>query len=161
MSVTATIVVGWVLGAQNGCEIQNQSGCIRTACIICARTPQNTGVSSSLNVLVQIGLHLNPNSLRHMQTCVSLSSHASTYFSVVCTHSFRGIVTQLRVWQLESREKNAGSKLKRATSACCLLLLSPAELEGKVLGDGGGHANGLPFAVCTKGREGRDGKVPQ
>ena len=49
------------------------------------------------------------------------------------------------------KKTREAKQIKSATSACCLLLLSPAEIRGKALGDGGGHAelmstSGLPCA---------------
>ena len=134
----------------------NQSRYIRTACIICTRTPQHTGVSSNLNVLVQIGLYLNP---RFAETYANLCEYVHLTHSLVfrCLHTqHQRNCTQLHEWLIETNRH--GKQIKSATSACCLLRLPPAELEGKALGDGGGHAvlqERKWLAVCTKGRDGR------
>ena len=150
-----------MLGAQNGCEIQKPIWIHSHCVIIPTLTPQHTGMSSSLNVLVQIGLYLNP---RFAETYANLCEYGHLthihFFSVVSTHSIRGIVRSFTsvLWEKKRRE---AKQIKTATPACCLLLLSPAELEG---GRRGGMVVGVQYyeaqvACRLHGGQGRQGST--
>ena len=66
-----------------------------------------------------------------------------------CLHTqLQRYCTQLHAWLV--KEEKRVKQIKTATSACCLLLLSPAENEAESVGDGGGHAVLKVLMNCAK-----------